>query len=47
MKMGFCLCVHMKSDSSDGERKLKVLPPTLDMNNKLIFYNSPNISKDV
>lgn len=47
MKTGSYICVRMKVDSSDGNRKLKLLPAMLDMNYKLIFCNSPNISKDV
>lgn len=45
MKMGFHICTHMKIDSSDSDIKLKLLPIMLDMNCKLIFYNSLNISK--
>lgn len=45
--MGSSMCVHTEIDSPDGDRKLKLLPAMLDMNYKLIFHNSPNISKDV
>lgn len=40
-------CAHMKIDSSDGDRKLKLLPAMLGRNYKLISYNLPNISKDI
>lgn len=41
MKMSSYVCVHMKIDSLDGDRKFKLLPAKLNMNYKLIFCNSP------
>lgn len=44
---GLHICTHVKIDSSDSDIKMKLLPIMLDMNYKLIFYNSLNISKDI
>ena len=45
MRVDSCLCVHMKADRSDGDRKLTLLPATLHVNDTLTC-NSPHLSKD-
>jgi len=47
MRVDSCLCVHMKADRSDGDRKLTLLPAMFDVNNTLTSCNSPHLSKDM